>query len=27
MHFKVQCKQWDPIGRVDECTVINNITM
>ena len=25
MHLKVQRKQWDPIGRVKECTLIDNL--
>ena len=27
MHVKVQCKQWDPIGRANECTLIDNIIL
>jgi len=27
MHLKFHCKQWDPIGRVNECTLIDNIIL
>jgi len=27
MHLKGQCKQWDPIGTVNECTLVDNITL
>jgi len=27
MHQKAQCKQWDPIGRVNECALINDIIL
>ena len=27
MHLKFQRKQWDPIGRINECTLIDNIIL
>jgi len=26
-YLKVQCKQWDTIGRVNECTLIDNMIL